>query len=271
MVKCSNCGKIVQEGKFCESCGKPLVPAEVVLNVKKQTSTNEKKQSNGGFFDKVVSAINKAVTNLLAIKSDYSNKTLICVVNKVSKINEKKVKVNSDEIVYLNKGDGYAKYDKTFTLKEDKFICCFLKREIAIQNNFNLEFDCHIKNIPDKAIKVANSYQIEYRVNDIDMFFNELIKLKQSSWSELDLNARLADEINKILIDNTLKMLNDENNLDLRNPKTQIEKFSGNILEIINECIKKYGIEAIKLTLTNLTINIEDLNKVLIENLYKGE
>lgn len=92
MVICSNCGASVAEGKFCEKCGSPLVPKEGVSPSDINSATNNK-PSGGGFFDKISSSMNKAATDLMAIKSDFSNGTLIYKVNKIPNVQEKKSKL----------------------------------------------------------------------------------------------------------------------------------------------------------------------------------
>ena len=69
MVVCKNCGNSVEEGKFCEKCGAPLPEsvAEGSLLTKGADS-----------IDKIWSSVNKAASDFLAIKSDFSDNVLIC-------------------------------------------------------------------------------------------------------------------------------------------------------------------------------------------------
>ena len=81
MNVCPNCGAEISGGKFCERCGAPL------------NFSNNSFETQNSIFDKLKKQANKAATDLLAIKSDFTNGNIIFNVQKIPNVQEKKLKV----------------------------------------------------------------------------------------------------------------------------------------------------------------------------------
>ena len=64
-------------------------------------------------------------------------------------------------------------------------------------------------------------------------------------------------------------MLKNDGNIDLRDPEAQVNKFEDSIKNDINKEVEKYGLLVEKFKLSNLDTNTEEINKILIKNLYK--
>ena len=64
-------------------------------------------------------------------------------------------------------------------------------------------------------------------------------------------------------------MLKNDGNIDLRDPEVQVNKFEESIKNDINKEVEKYGLLVEKFKLSNLDTNTEEINKILIKNLYK--
>ena len=270
MVICSNCGASVAEGKFCEKCGSPLVPKEGVSPSDINSATNNK-PSGGGFFDKISSSMNKAATDLMAIKSDFSNGTLICKVSKLPNVQEKKIKIEDTEILFYNNGTGFTKYNQTFTTQDKDFLCFYVKNVTIIQNNFIVDIKAPIKNLNDiDLINAKAMFNLELKVDEVDKFFNSLMLVRQDTWRVIDLNSMLSMSLNKIVNENTISMLKADGNIDLKDVKAQLSKFNDNISNLINDEVGKYGLKVNIFNLANVETNVQEINKVLIDNLYKN-
>ena len=273
MVVCSKCGATVVEGKFCEKCGSPLVASNgaSTSETRSQSYGGQGSSAAGGFFDKISSSMNKAASDLMAIKSDYSNGTLIYLVKKVPNVQEKKVKVEDTESVFYNRGNGFTKYNQTFMTQDREFLCFYVRNVTTIQYNYDIEFKSAIKNLNNTdLVLVKANYSIEFIVSDVDLFFNKLIAMRQDDWKMIDVNSMLSTSINKIISENTISMLKEDGNLDLRDIFAQINKFSDKITELLNELLAQYGLKVNTFRLYNAETNIYDVNKILIDNLYKS-
>lgn len=270
MVVCSNCGASVEEGKFCEKCGSPLVPKENATP-NEFNNQNVTPQSKGGFFDKISSSMNKAATDLMAIKSDFSNGILICKVSKIPNVQEKKIKIEDTEILFYNNGTGFTKYNQTFTTQDKDFLCFYVKNVTIIQNNFIVDIKAPIKNLNDiDLINAKAMFNLELKVDEVDKFFNSLMSVRQDTWKVIDLNSMLSMSLNKIVNKNTISMLKADGNIDLRDVKAQLSKFNDNISNLINDEVGKYGLKVNIFNLANVETNVQEINKVLIDNLYKN-
>ena len=269
MVKCPNCNNVVQEGKFCEKCGSPLVPKEGVSPSDINSATNNK-PSGGGFFDKISSSMNKAATDLMAIKSDFSNGTLIYKVNKIPNVQEKKIKIDSGEIVFYNNGIGFTKHDQTYTTPDNEFLCFYVRNLTTIQNSFIVEIKAPIKNLNDiDLISEKAHFNMEFKADDIDLFFNSLIAIKQDIWKMIDVNSMLSTQLNKIVNENVINKIKQDGSIDLRDVKGQINKFTEDIKNLIDNEVSKYGLKVNVFNLFTVDTNMQEINKILIDNLYK--
>ena len=269
MVVCSKCGQVVEEGKFCEKCGSPLVPKEGVSQSDISNMANNQ-SSSGGFFDKISSSMNKAASDLMAIKSDFSNGVLICKVNKIPNVQEKKIKIDDTEILFYNNGAGFIKHNQTFTTQDQDFLCFYVKNVTILHNSFIVDIKAPIKNLNDTDLVNAKShFNIELKVDDIDLFFNSLISIKQDTWRMIDLNSMLSTQLNKIINESVINMIKQDGNIDLRDVKGQISKFTDEIKSVIDNEISKYGLKVNAFTLSNVETNVQEINKILIDNLYK--
>ena len=270
MVVCSKCGQVVEEGKFCEKCGSPLVPKEGV-SPSEISSVANNQSSGGGFFDKIGSSMNKAASDLMAIKSDFSNGVLICKVSKLPNVQEKKIKIEDTEILFYNNGTGFTKYNLTFTTQDKDFLCFYVKNVTVIQNSFIVDIKAPIKNLNDvDLISEKVMFNLELKVEDIDKFFNSLMTIRQDTWRVIDLNSMLSMSLNKIVNENTISMLKADGNIDLRDIKGQLSKFNEDISNLINNEVSKYGLKVNTFILSNVETNIQEINKILIDNLYKN-
>lgn len=275
MVKCPSCGAVVGEGKFCEKCGSPLAGATPVSGNEVNTNQAPVNNSNvnnsvGGFFNKINASVNKAATDLMAIKSDFSNATIICMVNKIPNVQEKKIRVNDDEVLYYNNGNGYELHNATFTVTDNIFICFYIKNQTLINNNVNFSIKTKIKCLNDTdEMNVNISYDICFRVIDIDTFFHKLISIRQDTFRVIDVNSMLSENLRKIIIGSLTEQLANDGNLDLRDVRGQLNKFSENIKNLINEEVKSYGMEVNSFNLSNSSTDITEINNILIKNLYK--
>ena len=270
MVVCRKCGQVVEEWKFCERCGSPLIPKEGVSPSDVSSAYNNQAQG-GGFFNKISSSMNKAASDLMAIKSDFSNGILICKINKIPNVQEKKIKIEDTEILFYNNCTGFTKYNQTFTTQDKDFLCFYVKNVTIIQNNFIVDIKAPIKNLNDTdLINAKVMFNLELIAEDIDKFFNSLMSIRQDTWRVIDLNSMLSMSLNRIVSDNTIHMLKDDGNIDLRDVKVQINKFNKDISDLINIEIEKYGLKVNTFTLANVEMSIEEINKILIDNLYKG-
>lgn len=253
---CPNCGAPVTGGKFCEKCGTPLSAASGINS------------SVGGFFDKIGAKVNKATSDILAIKSDYSNGIVLYKVEKIPNIQEKTIKVSADEYAFFSSGAGFTKYDATFTTTLSNFLLFFIRKDSEISNVFHFSIDSKIKRIEEDTIKVAINYSYTLSV-DPDKFFDAVIELSQNTWSALNVDTMIFKSIN-VAIPNLIKekiVLDGE--LDLSNYKNQIVSYDDDVQEVINKEIEKYGLKIKTLKNDSVVINTEEMNKVLIKNLYK--
>ena len=267
---CSNCGADVMPGRFCEKCGKPLVPKDSV-NLK-DTSNMPNNQSLGtGFFDKISSSMNKAASDLMAIKSDFSNGVLICKVSKIPNVQEKKIKIDDTEVLFYNDGTGFTKYNQTFTTQDKDFLCFYIKNVTVLHNSFIVDIKAPIKNLNDTdLISEKAHFNIEIQADDIDLLFNSLMAVKQDTWRMIDVNSMLSTQLNKLISENVIDSIKKDGNIDLRDIKSQISKFTNNIKDLIDNELLKYGLRVKIFTLYDAEVNTQEINKILIDNLYKG-
>ena len=299
MVVCGRCGASVSEGKFCEKCGNPLVTKENIISNNESEQNKNKvcpkcgasnnggkfcekcgtpleqglplpNQSKSSIFNKIGSSMNKAASDLMAVKSDFSNGTLIYKTSKVPNVQEKKIKIDEGEIAFYNNGTGFVKHNETFVTNDNDFLCFYLKNHTIIQNVINLNVKEPIKNLNDEDLINLNLvFNMELVAFDIDLFFNSLISMKQDSWKMIEVTSMMSTSINKIVNDDVVNMLKNDGNIDLRDPEAQINKFEDSIKNDINKEVEKYGLLVEKFKLSNLDTNTEEINKILIKNLYK--
>ena len=270
MVVCSKCGQVVDEGKFCEKCGSLLVPKEGV-NPSDISNMVNNQSSGGRFFDKISSSMNRAASDLMAIKSDFSNGILICKISKIPNMQEKKIKIDDTETLFYNNGTGFTKYNQTFTTQDKDFLCFYVKNVTIIQNTFIVDIKAPIKNLNDvDVISEKATFNLELKVEDNDKFFNSLISIRQDTWRVIDLNSMLSMTLNKIISDNTISMLKNDGNIDVRDVKGQLSKFSDEIIKLINDEVAKYGLNVQLLRFFNVETNIQEIYIILIDNLYKN-
>lgn len=293
---CSKCGANVSEGKFCEKCGAPLQGATATPSLNSQTNVcpncgapsgggkfcekcgaplaangvNAGHRNAGGFFDSIQSSISKTASNMFAIKSNYANNTVIYMVNKIPNVKEKNIKVEDFEMVFFNQGNGFAKYNNSFQVELDNFVCFYIKNVTYLNNNFQVETRSKIKKLnTDDELNVKISFIMTLEVEDVDLFFNKFISIRQDSWKEVDVNSYLSSSLKDIIDKNTIEMLEKDGYLDLRDPKKQISNFALAIKELILGEVKKYGLKVNVFNVNSVNVDVEEVNKILINNLYK--
>ena len=64
-------------------------------------------------------------------------------------------------------------------------------------------------------------------------------------------------------------MIKNNGNIDLRDVKGQISKFNDDILSLIKDEVKRYGLEVNSFSIKSVDTDIQEINKILIDNLYK--
>lgn len=270
MVVCSNCGKTVQEGKFCEKCGQPLVPKENATPLVNVENNSNIQSSVSGFFDKIGSSINKTATDIMAIKSDFSNDTVLYKVSKIPSVQEKKIRVDDSEYSYFNNGSGYTLQKETFTTTEPSFVCYYLKKDTKLNNTINLSIKTSIKKInTNDKISLGIKYNLLYFVKDHNVFFDKLVSLKQDTWKVVDVNSALSSKINSIISNIVIDSIEKDGNLDLKDAKGQIESFNNDIVEQINLYINEFGMKTDTFTIDSIITDVYEINRVLIDYIYK--
>ena len=85
----------------------------------------------------------------------------------------------------------------------------------------------------------------------------------------IDLNSMLSTQLNKIINESVINMIKQDGNIDLRDAKGQISKFMDEIKSVIDNEVSKYGLKVNAFTLSNVETNVQEINKILIDNLYK--
>lgn len=300
MVTCPNCNQLVEEGKFCEKCGGSLAGAvsnasNVVASANvcpkcgaqvsggkfcdkcgsmltgggNQNSGNAQ-QSVSNLFNKLGNSINTLASDALAVKSDFSNNTILYMSNRVPQGQDKKIKVDDTEVVFFNSGNGFTKYSQSFFTQSNSFVCFYIRNTTIIPNNFRVDFDALIKNLNEEdKIHIAVNYNLELTIEDVELFFKTLVGMRQDSWKVVDVNTMLSDNLSSIVSENTINMLKEDGNLDLRDATGQIGKFTNNISNLINEAVKQYGLKVNNFILKNTETIVNEINSVLIKNLYK--
>ena len=257
-MNCPNCGAEISGGKFCEKCGALLTNASNNVN------------SQNSFFDKLKNQANKAATDLLAIKSDFSNGNILFKASKIPSVQEKKIKVEGNECVYFNNGSGYTKHEETFTTTENSFVCYYLKKETKFNSILNISFKSKVKKVESgDEISVGVKYNLLFFVENIEVFFNKLISLKQDTWKVIDINSAISSKLNEIVLSIVTEGISSNGNLDLKDTKSQIDSFNEKIIEKINAYASEFGIKLEVINLDNINIDVNEINKVLIDYLYK--
>lgn len=257
-MNCPNCGAEISGGKFCEKCGAPL------------TSVNENANSQSSFFDKLKNQANKAATDLLALKSDFSNGNILFKVSKIPSVQEKKIKVETNEFAYFNNGSGFAQHEETFTTTEGSFVCYYLKKETKFNSILSLSLKSKVKKVETSdEISVGLKYNFLFFVENIDVFFNKLISLKQDTWKIIDINSALSSKLNEIVIKIVNDGISNDGNLNLKDTKGQIESFNAKIVENINTYVSEYGIKLESINLDSVNTDMYEINKVLIDYIYR--
>ena len=270
MLKCPNCGSVVQDGKFCEKCGSSLAGAEVVDGSQINQSLNQEGGSKGSFFDNLKGSMNKAATDLMAIKSNYANNTIVCMINKVPNVKEKKITVEPGEVVYFNSGSGFTKYTSTFTSELNSFFCYYVRNESKINNSFTLDINTKIMKVEiEDTLNIKINYDMILKISDIDKFFHKMMSIRQDTWKELDINALLSENIKKTINDNVTTLLANEGNLDLRDVDGQFKKYDDSTKELINKLLDEYGLVIESFLYRNCVRDINKVCEVLIKNLYR--
>ena len=257
---CPNCGTPSNGGKFCEKCGTPLQGAE---------TRPFNKKSSTGFFDNISNQINKTASSMLSIKSDYNNGNVIYKVSKIPAVKEKTIKIEDYEMVYFNTGNGFMKYNQTFQTANNNFLCFYIKNVTFINNNFNVETKTKIKKLDtDDILNIRINYIMNLKIDDIDKFFNTFMNIRQDTWKEVDVNSHLSQNIKGIIDKNTIEMLENDGYLDLRDPKAQITKFADKIKQLIANELSSYGLIINTFSVNNVNVDVNEVNRILINNLY---
>ena len=260
MIICPSCGKEVSEANFCENCG-------AKLNVHE---SNGSIGIGSSIFNSLKNQMNKAATELLAIQSNFLNGNIIYKVNKIPNVQEKKVIVLNNEIMYFNNGSGFEKKIDTFTTTDNNFICFYIKNESKISNVININFRTKIMKVDnDDEISLKCRYNLQMNVVNMELFFEKLVAIKQETWTMADVNQMLFDRLNEIVINDIKSNLSNDGGLDLRDATGQINKYTEEIKNQINEYIKEYGLSVESFVLDNMLTDINEINKVLINYLYK--
>lgn len=259
---CPNCGAPSGGGKFCEKCGAPLVAGAVSAG----------RNNGGGFFGSIQNSIGKTASNMFAIKSNYANNTVIYMVNKIPNVKEKNIKIEDFEMVFFNQGNGFAKYNQSFQVESDNFVCFYVKNVTYLNNNFMVETKSKIKCLDtDDQLNVKIGFIMTLEVEDVDLFFNTFTSIRQDSWREVDVNSHLSSNLKGIINKNTIEMLEKDGNLDLRDPKAQFSAFTHQIRDLILDEVKKYGLKVNTFSVNSVNIDMQEVNRILIENLYKNQ
>ena len=269
MVRCASCGSVVQEGKFCEKCGKALVAASEGTGVESVSMTQSQ---NNNFFDKIGKGIGDVAKNLTAIKSNFNNNIVIYHVPKIPNVKEKKILVDNSEVLFFNDGTGYNKYNATIITESESFTCFYIRNLTQISNVLNFNVKPYVKKLTEEdLINVKLTYDMSVEVTDIDKFFYSFIEKKQDSWTKVDINSFLSVSLNSIINDIVVEKLKNEGGYDLKNGLNQVKSYDKDIENKIDEEISKYAFKLTNFGLTNVQTNIEEINKILIDNLYKSE
>lgn len=301
MVKCSNCGAEVMEGKFCEKCGSPLSTSGTIDNeggssnkdacphcgytqnggkfcekcgtpLSGTSRPTNQGQKSGGFFESISNSINSTASSMLAIKSDYNNNVILYKVKKIPNVKDKTIKIEDYELVFFNQGNGFTKIDKTFQTEANDFVCFYMKNITMLNNNFVVKINSKIKKLDtDDSINIQVNYIMSLGVGDIDKFFGFFTGMKQDSWTETEVNSYMSSNLRLIIEKNTIEMLHLDGDIDLRNPKGQISKFIDTIKSLIQNDVEKYGLKVNNFNVSGVNIDVNEINKILINNLYKGE
>ena len=260
---CPHCGYTQNGGKFCEKCGTPLSGTSRPTN---------QGQKSGGFFESISNSINSTASSMLAIKSDYNNNVILYKVKKIPNVKDKTIKIEDYELVFFNQGNGFAKIDKTFQTEANDFVCFYMKNITILNNNFVVKINSKIKKLDtDDSINVQVNYIMSLGVGDIDKFFDFFAGMKQDSWTETEVNSYMSSNLRSIIEKNTIEMLHLDGDIDLRNPKDQISKFIDTIKSLIQNDVEKYGLKVNNFNVSGVNIDVNEINKILINNLYKGE
>ena len=173
--------------------------------------------------------------------------------------------------MFYNDGTGFTKYNQTFTTQDKDFLCFYIKNVTVLHNSFIVDIKAPIKNLNDTdLISEKAHFNIEIQADDIDLLFNSLMAVKQDTWRMIDVNSMLSTQLNKLISENVIDSIKKDGNIDLRDIKSQISKFTNNIKDLIDNELLKYGLRVKIFTLYDAEVNTQEINKILIDNLYKG-
>ncbi len=226
----------------------------------------------GGILDNISNSINNTTSNLLSIKSDYNNNVVIYRVNRIPSVKEKTIRVLDHEMAYFNQGNGFVKYNQTFKTDLNSFICFFVQNTTYVNNSFAVNLETKIQKLDtDDKVKVAVNFLMTLEVEDKDKFINTFTNIRQDSWREVDINAYLSTNLRSIIDKNVEDMLKQDGDLDLRDPKAQVNKFVDEIKKLIEDNVKEYGFKVNSFGVSGVSLDVNEVNKILVNHLYKGE
>ena len=133
-----------------------------------------------------------------------------------------------------------------------------------------MEIKAPVKNLNDiDLISEKAHFNMELKAEDIDLFFNSLMSIKQDTWKMIDVNSMLSTQLNKIVNENVVTKIKQDGNIDLRDVKGQINKFTEDIKNLIDNEVAKYGLKVNVFNLFTVDTNMQEIYKILIDNLYK--
>lgn len=133
-----------------------------------------------------------------------------------------------------------------------------------------MEIKAPIKNLNDiDLISEKAHFNMELKAEDIDLFFNSLMSIKQDTWKMIDVNSMLSTQLNKIVNESVVTKIKQDGNIDLRDVKGQINKFTEDIKNLIDNEVAKYGLKVNVFNLFTVDTNMQEIYKILIDNLYK--
>lgn len=262
---CPICNATNQYGKFCEKCGSPLSNQPAANNIKQ----NQFQKKNTGLFDKISSSVNRAATDMFAIKSDYTGGIIICKSSKIPNVQEKKIVVNENELLYFNSGFGFVKYMSTFTTNDINFETFYIKKETYIDVQFPIMLNVLLKNIDeDHSLNINFNYGVNFKLEEYDKFFNYFIAIKNDAWSEIQISEFLSNRLQQLIIDKISFLIKEDGNYDLVKKELQINSFINIIKELVNENVLETGLTVNNINNSAINFDVNELNKLLIDYIY---
>ena len=135
-------------------------------------------------------------------------------------------------------------------------------------NSFIITIDTKIKKIDEDVIKIRVAYDYVLEA-DVDKFFASMMDINQNSWNVLDVNNLLFKNINVAISNKLNENIVRDGNLDLSAYVEQINGYTSDMEQLINDEANKYGLKIKNFATSGVTINMEEVNKILIKNLYK--